>query len=223
MKYTVIIPAAGMGARMGLGFNKVLLEIEGEPVIKRTVRQFTEDPDCEAIHLAVRAGETEVMAEMFSDNEKIAGIHLGGAERQDSIYNALVNVENADYVFVHDGARPFVTPEVLERLKDKVIETGAVICGVKTKDTLKRVIDGKVTETLIRDEVVAVHTPQAFEYRILKQAYAHAKARNLEVTDDSMMVEATGKEVYLVESTYDNIKITTSEDLQLAHMILKGK
>lgn len=223
MKYTVIIPAAGLGSRMGLGYNKVLLEIEGEPVIKRTVRHFENDPDCEAVHLAVRAEETDIMQELFRDSKKVAGIHIGGAERQHSIYNALVNVRNADYVFVHDGARPFLTADVLTRLKAKVAETGAVICGVKTKDTLKRVIDGKVKETLVRDEIVAVHTPQAFRYDILKQAYEHSKAHNLEVTDDSMMVEALGKEVYLVESTYDNIKITTSEDLQLAHMILQGK
>mgnify|MGYP000945840800 FL=1 len=223
MKYTVIIPAAGLGSRMGLGFNKVLLEIDGEPVIKRTVRQFEEDPDCEAIHLAVRSEETDIMNKMFENSRKIAGIHIGGAERQDSIYNALINVKNAEYVFVHDGARPFVTTDVLKRLKDKVTETGAVICGVKTKDTLKRVNDGKVKETLVRDEVVAVHTPQGFKYNILRQAYEHSKANKLEVTDDSMMVEAIGKEVYLVDSTYDNIKITTSEDLQLAHMILKGK
>lgn len=223
MKYTVIIPAAGLGSRMGLGYNKVLLEIDGEPVIKRTVRHFENDPDCEAVHLAVREEETDVMHELFRESKKVAGIHIGGAERQDSIYNALVNVRTADYVFVHDGARPFLTADILTRLKAKVADTGAVICGVKTKDTLKRVIDGKVNETLVRDEIVAVHTPQAFKYDILKRAYEHSKEHNLEVTDDSMMVEAIGKEVYLVESTYDNIKITTSEDLQLAHMILKGK
>lgn len=223
MKYTVIIPAAGLGTRMGLGFNKVLLEINGEPVIKHTVRHFEEDPDCEAIHLAVRREETAVMKGLFSDSDKVSGIHAGGAERQDSIYNALVNVRNADYIFVHDGARPFLTNDVLSRLKRKVKETGAAICGVKTKDTLKRVVDGKVKETLRRDEMIAVHTPQAFDCSLLKQAYEHAKQNKLEVTDDSMIVEALGKEVYLVESTYDNIKITTSEDLQLAHMILKGK
>ena len=147
MKYTVIIPAAGLGSRMGLGYNKVLLEIDGEPVIKRTVRHFENDPDCEAIHLAVRAEETDVMHELFGESKKVAGIHVGGAERQDSIYNALVNVRNTDYVFVHDGARPFLTADVLTRLKVKVTETGAVICGVKTKDTLKRVIGGKVKGT----------------------------------------------------------------------------
>lgn len=223
MKYTVIIPAAGLGSRMGLGFNKVLLEIGGEPVIKRTVMHFVNDADCTAVHLAVRAEEVGVMNELFRGIGKVKGIHIGGNERQHSIYNALVNIEETDYVFVHDGARPFLTADVLTRLKEKVIETGAVICGVQTKDTLKRVIDGKVVETLVRDEVIAVHTPQAFEYGVLKAAYAHAKAHNLKVTDDSMMVEAIGKEVYLVESTYDNIKITTSEDLQLALRILEGK
>lgn len=223
MKYTVIIPAAGLGSRMGLGYNKVLLEIDGEPVITRTVRHFENDSDCEAIHLSVRAEEIDTMHEIFAASKKVAGIHIGGAERQDSIYNALVNISKAEYIFVHDGARPFVSADILSRLKDKVVKTGAVICGVQTKDTLKRVIDGKVKETLVRNEIVAVHTPQAFSYDILKQAYEHLKEHNLEVTDDSMMVEAIGKEVYLVESTYDNIKITTSEDLQLAHMILKGK
>lgn len=223
MKYTVIIPAAGLGSRMGLGFNKVLLEIDGEPVIKRTVRHFENDPDCEAIHLAVRAEEIDVIKNLFKDSSKVAGIHIGGSERQDSIYNALIHVKDAEYVFVHDGARPFLTADVLERLKEKVVTADAVICGVKTKDTLKRVVGGKVKETLVRDEIISVHTPQAFKLDVLKQAYSHAKENNLKVTDDSMMVEAAGKEVYLVESTYDNIKITTSEDLQLAHMILKGK
>ena len=94
MKYTVIIPAAGLGSRMGLGFNKVLLEIDGEPVIKRTVRQFEADPDCEAIHLAVRAEETDIMNKMFELSDKVAGIHIGGAERKDSIYNELKQKEN---------------------------------------------------------------------------------------------------------------------------------
>lgn len=223
MKYTVIIPAAGLGSRMGLGFNKILLEIGGEPVIKRTVMHFVNDSECTAIHLAVRAEEVGIMNELFRGIDKIKGIHIGGSERQHSIYNALINVEETDYVFVHDGARPFLTADVLMRIKEKVIDAGAVICGVQTKDTLKRVIDGKVVETLVRDEIIAVHTPQAFEYGILKKAYEHAKAHNLQVTDDSMMVEAIGKEVYLVESTYDNIKITTSEDLQLALRILEGK
>lgn len=223
MKYTVIIPAAGLGSRMGLGFNKILLEIDGEPVIKRTVMHFVNDADCTAIHLAVRAEEVDIMKELFCGVDKVKGIHIGGSERQHSIYNALVNVKETDYVFVHDGARPFLTADVLTRIKEKVLDTGAVICGVQTKDTLKRVIDGKVVDTLVRDEIIAVHTPQAFEYDILKKAYEHAKAYNLQVTDDSMMVEAIGKEVYLVESTYDNIKITTSEDLQLALRILEGK
>lgn len=223
MKYTVIIPAAGLGSRMALGFNKVLLEIDGEPIIKRTVMHFVNDADCEAIHLAVRSEEVDIMHEFFKAFDKVKGIHIGGTERQDSIYNALVNVEPTDYIFVHDGARPFLSTDILTRIKEKVVTTGAVICGVKTKDTLKRVIDGKVVDTLVRDEIIAVHTPQAFEYDVLKSAYAHAKDKKLQVTDDSMMVEAIGKEVYLVESTYDNIKITTSEDLQLALRILEGK
>lgn len=223
MKYTVIIPAAGLGSRMGLGYNKVLLDIGGESIISRTVRFFDEDPDCEAIHLSVRAEEREVVSDMFHSVAKVKGIHIGGQERQDSIYNALINIDSAEYIFVHDGARPFVSQDIILRLKEKVQETGAVICGVKVKDTLKRVVNDKVVETLPRQEIISVHTPQAFKANILKTAYEHAKKHHLDVTDDSMMVEAIGESVYITESSYDNIKITTAEDIQLAKLILEGK
>ena len=222
MKYTVIIPAAGLGARMNLGYNKVLLNICDQPVIKRTVQQFVKDPYCQAIHLAVRQEEVESMTELFEDEEKVVGIHVGGKERQDSIYNALVNVE-AEYIFVHDGARPLVDQAIIARLKDKVVNHPAVICGVKTKDTLKRVANNEVTDTLDREEIISVHTPQAFKGDLLKRAYEHARARNLTVTDDSMMVEALGQTVFVTESSYDNIKLTTIEDVRLAEMILGGK
>ena len=223
MKYTVIIPAAGLGSRMGLGYNKVLLDIGGESIISRTVRFFDEDPDCEAIHLSVRAEERDVVSDMFHSVAKVKGIHTGGKERQDSIYNALINVDSAEYIFVHDGARPFVSQDIILRLKEKVQETGAVICGVKVKDTLKRVVNDKVVETLPRQEIISVHTPQAFKASILKTAYEYAKRHHLDVTDDSMMVEAIGESVYVTESSYDNIKITTAEDIQLAKLILEGK
>lgn len=223
MKYTVIIPAAGLGSRMGLGYNKILLDLGGESIISRTVRFFNDDLDCEAIHLSVRPEEVDVMTDLFKGVDKVKGIHIGGKERQDSIYNALVKVESADYIFVHDGARPFVNQNIIQDLKDKVQETGAVICGVEVKDTLKRVVDNQVDETLPRKEIIAVHTPQAFKADILKRAYEHARAHDLNVTDDSMMVEAIGETVYVTESSYDNIKITTAEDIQLAKLILEGK
>lgn len=221
MKYTVIIPAAGMGSRMHMDYNKVFIRLEGTPVIRMTVEKFERDPDCEAIHLAGRKGEIDTLWDMLEGCAKVKGIHEGGRERQHSIHNVLKAMEPTGYVFVHDGARPFVSQATLDGLKDSVAVHQAVICGVKPKDTLKRISGDAVEETIDRTSVIAVHTPQAFEYDLLMQAYRHAAENGLSVTDDSMMVEALGKRVHVTASTYDNIKITTGEDLKIAESIMK--
>ncbi|MCG7331982.1 2-C-methyl-D-erythritol 4-phosphate cytidylyltransferase [Salinicoccus roseus] len=223
MKYTVIIPAAGMGSRMHMDYNKVFIRLGDTPIIRMTVEKFETDPDCEAIHLAGRKGEMDTLWEMLQGCTKVKGIHEGGRERQHSIHNVLRAIEPADFVFVHDGARPFVSQHTLDDLKASVEMHQAVICGVKPKDTLKRISGGEVEETIDRASVIAVHTPQAFEYDLLMRAYQNAAEKNLSVTDDSMMVEALGKRVHVTASTYDNIKITTEEDLKVAESIMKKR
>lgn len=221
MKYTAIIPAAGMGRRMGINFNKIFIKIGDAPIIRMTVEKFQNDPNCEAIHLAGREGEIDSLHEMLSGLSKVKGIHIGGTERQDSIFNALKAIAPTDYVFIHDGARPFVRRETLNALSESVIKNGSVICGVEPKDTLKKISDNQVQETVAREDVIIVHTPQAFRYDLIMDAHRNAAEKNLVVTDDSMMVEALGHRVHVVPSRNDNIKITTEEDLKVAESILK--
>ncbi|HJB78410.1 MAG TPA: 2-C-methyl-D-erythritol 4-phosphate cytidylyltransferase [Candidatus Nosocomiicoccus stercorigallinarum] len=222
MNYTAIIPAAGIGKRMGLGFNKIRYELNGKSIIKRTVEIFENDRDCSAIIIATGKEEIHLLEEDLKDLNKIEKIVVGGKERQDSIYNALVHAKT-DYVFVHDAARPFLDDDTLTRLKTAVVKKDAVICGVQTKNTLKKVVDGKVVDTIDRDTTVEVHTPQAFCYNLLMDAYHYARDRHLQVTDDAMMVEAFGHDVFVVDSTYNNIKITTTEDLIQSEAILRSR
>ena len=220
MNYSVVIPAAGMGKRMKLGYNKILHEVLGKPIIHHTVSIFEKDPDCTEIHLAASKDEIKDLEAILSSFKKVKGIYEGGKERQDSIYNALVHVENREFVMVHDGARPLLDSATLNRIKASLKEKDAVICGVPVKSTLKTVVDGVVTETIDRSSTFEVHTPQAFCYNLLIDAYRNAREQNLVVTDDSMMVEALGEKVHVVLSNYNNIKVTTREDLAVLNILL---
>lgn len=220
MNYSVVIPAAGMGKRMELGYNKVLHEVYGQSIIYHTVAIFENDPDCKEIHLAASKDEIDDLRKILSSFKKVKGIYEGGKERQDSIYNALVHVKDATHIMVHDGARPLLDRETLKRIKTALMEKDAVICGVPVKSTLKTVVDGVVTETIDRSSTFEVHTPQAFCYNLLMDAYHNAREKNLIVTDDSMMVEALGKKVHVVESSYNNLKVTTREDLAVLNILL---
>lgn len=222
MQYSAVIPAAGIGKRMGLGFNKIKYEIDGQSIIHRTVDIFNQDPDCKEIIIATGKEDIEELNEELKDVKKVKHIVLGGKERQHSIYNALLHVD-ADYVFVHDAARPFLDMGTLSRLKTAVVEKNAVICGVKAKNTMKTVIDGKVKATINRETTFEVHTPQAFCYNLLMDAHEYAIENDLAVTDDAMMVEAYGHDVFMVDSSYNNIKITTVEDLVLGESILRSR
>lgn len=223
MSYTVLIPAAGSGKRMGAPQNKMLLPLLDIPIIVRTVEQFEADENCAAIYVATKRDEREIFSEILSFSSKLKEIVDGGDERQDSIYNMLQQMEEHEWVMVHDGARPFISKSVLNALYESVQTNDAVICGVRPKDTLKRVNQDIVKDTVNRDEVIMVHTPQAFSYTLLKRAYEHAYAQNLVVTDDSMMVEALGERVHVVESDYNNIKITTQDDMLTGERILLGR
>lgn len=220
MSYTVLIPAAGIGTRMGGQHNKLLMSLGDAPVIVHTVRRFEADANCRAIYLAVKDNERETFQSLLAFSSKLKGFVTGGAERQDSIYNMLKYMEHDNCVMVHDGARPFVSQSILDTLYSEVSTHGAVICGVAPKDTIKRVRDGKVVETIERSALIQVHTPQAFKYDILMRAYEHAYQHALNVTDDAMMVEALGIDIHVVDSDYNNIKITTPEDVILGEKII---
>lgn len=223
MAYIAIIPAAGLGSRMGYNKNKVFIELDGKSIIELTVEQFQNDANCSGIYLATREDEAGHVKEKLSAYTKVKGVFTGGRKRQDSIYNVLKEIPACDHVFIHDGARPFATIELLNRIYEAAGKHRAVICGVKVKDTIKKVDGSAVAETLHREELLITHTPQAFDYELIKQAHEYARKNNLTVTDDSSMVEALGEEVHIVESDYNNIKITTREDLIIAESIIAGK
>lgn len=222
MKYTVLIPAAGSGKRMALETNKVLLKVKGKTVLEHTVSKFDEDIRCENIIVAAKESELAMFEELLSWCTKLKGVVIGGDERQDSIQNMLNTINDSEYVMVHDAARPNVSLEILKRLTDALDAHDAVICGVQPKDTIKMldVNDSRVEKTIPRDTLILTHTPQAFRTSVLKEAYKNAEQQQLTVTDDSMMVEALGTYVHVVPSSYENIKITTQDDLRLIDVLM---
>jgi 2-C-methyl-D-erythritol 4-phosphate cytidylyltransferase len=225
MTYQVIIPAAGQGTRMGAGKNKLLLELNGIPVLIHTLRVFEEDENCKGMILAVHhQDEMEFRALLEKYNiDKVLNFVPGGQDRQHSIYNALKTVNSNDIILVHDGARPFIQKEQIDRLTETAIEKDAAIMGVPAKDTMKRVQGGVVVETVERSSLWAVQTPQAFRMSVLRQAYEKAESENFVGTDDASLVERLGHPVSIVEGDYDNIKLTTPEDLFFAEAILKKR
>ncbi len=220
--YDVIIPAAGMGKRMQANQNKILLTINHKSILEHTVQVFQNDDNCRAIHLAAQRDEISTLQSMLTNYSKIDVITEGGSERQYSIYNVLKAIEPCEYVFVHDAARPFVTQHTLNKLYESVQQNHSVIAAVKVKDTIKRIENNQVTETLKRDELWQIQTPQAFSYQLLLDAYNKADADHFLGTDDASLVERISK-VHIVESDYDNIKITTPEDMFFAEAILKKR
>jgi 2-C-methyl-D-erythritol 4-phosphate cytidylyltransferase len=225
MAYQVIIPAAGQGKRMGAGKNKLLLELNNIPVLIHTLRVFEEDKLCQGITLAVNPLDTEEFKYLLNKYKvkKVLDLVPGGKERQDSIYNALKTVKNDGIILVHDAARPFILKEHIHRLLDKAQETGAAIIGVPAKDTMKTVGNHVVMATVERSSLWAVQTPQAFRFSILLKAYEHAKKEHFIGTDDSSLVERISHPVSIVEGDYDNIKLTTKEDLFFAQAILQKR
>ncbi|AOV06496.1 2-C-methyl-D-erythritol 4-phosphate cytidylyltransferase [Sporosarcina ureilytica] len=223
MKYTVMIPAAGSGQRMGAGFNKLFLTLGEKPIFIHTLKVFEADPFCAGIILAVKneeKQEIEAYLKQF-DISKVQAIVEGGTERQYSVAACLEAYLEDGIVLVHDAARPFIRRAVIHSLVQEAAAHGAAITGVKAKDTMKLAPAGIVEETVNRDYLWIVQTPQAFQYEILKKASDKAIADHFLGTDESMLVERTGHPVRVVEGTYDNVKMTTQEDLAIGEILLK--
>jgi 2-C-methyl-D-erythritol 4-phosphate cytidylyltransferase len=225
MTYQVILPAAGQGKRMGAGKNKLLLELNGIPVLMHTLRVFEQDEACRGIILAIHPQDEMEFQALVTKYQisKVIRLVPGGKERQDSIYNALKSVETDGIILVHDAARPFIQKEHIHRLTEMAAETGAAILGVPAKDTIKKVQDGAVVETVERSSLWAVQTPQAFRILLLLEAYNKAEKDHFLGTDDASLVERLNYPVAMVEGDYDNIKLTTPEDLYFAEAILKKR
>ncbi|KAB2445113.1 2-C-methyl-D-erythritol 4-phosphate cytidylyltransferase [Bacillus luti] len=220
--YTLIIPAAGQGKRMGAGKNKLFLLINEVPIIVHTLRAFEKDKACKSIVMAINEEERPYFEELMQKYpvEKTVQFIQGGAERQDSVYNAIQYTSDVEYVLVHDGARPFVTNKVIQDVLTATEKYGASICAVSVKDTVKKVEQGVVVETVERSQLKAVQTPQGFSVPLLLEAHRSAKQSCYLGTDDASLVERIGKPVGVVEGSYYNIKVTTPEDLLIAESFL---
>lgn len=224
MSYQVIIPAAGIGKRMNAGKNKVLLLLEDIPVFIHTLSVFQNDELCEAIALAINPSDEKIIHSLLKEYQltKVKYVVHGGSERQYSIYHAFLAIEAGGIVLVHDAARPFVTKKEIHALVQKTTITKAAVLGVRVKDTIKKAQEF-IEETIERQSLWAIHTPQAFMYDILKEANERAIEDQFLGTDDASLVERIGHKVYIVEGSYDNIKLTTPEDLYFAEAIMKKR
>ncbi|SFA48524.1 2-C-methyl-D-erythritol 4-phosphate cytidylyltransferase [Parageobacillus thermantarcticus] len=224
MRYDVVIPAAGQGKRMKAGMNKQLMELQNEPLIVRTLKVFENDEWCRGIIVVINEAERTQFEQLFSrfHIKKITAIVGGGKERQHSVYNGLQAIKNSDIVLIHDGARPFVTIELIHQLVNEAKEHGAAIPAVRVKDTVKKVRGQFVEETVERSSLWAVQTPQAFHVSLALRAHEQAQKDGYIGTDDASLVERIGGKVKIVEGDYRNIKLTTPDDLLFAEAILSG-
>ena len=224
MRYDVVIPAAGQGKRMKAGMNKQLMELQNEPLIVRTLKVFENDEWCRGITVVINEAERTQFEQLFSrfHIKKITAIVGGGKERQHSVYNGLRAIKNSDIVLIHDGARPFVTIELIHQLVNEAKEHGAAIPAVRVKDTVKKVRGQFVEETVERSSLWAVQTPQAFHVSLVLRAHEQAQKDGYIGTDDASLVERIGGKVKIVEGDYRNIKLTTPDDLLFAEAILSG-
>ena len=224
-KYTAIVLAGGSGKRMGLSVKKQYIEICNKPLLYYSVHAF-EESDVDEIVLVVTPGDENYVKKEIVEKygfKKVSAIVPGGKERYNSVYEGL-KVTRGDYVLIHDGARAFVTKEIIRRAMDGAKEYGACVVGMPVKDTIKVADgDGYVKDTPERSSLWMVQTPQAFSYPLVKDAYEKVLAKDATgVTDDAMVVElATDQKVKLIEGSYDNIKVTTIDDLDVAENILK--
>lgn len=230
-KCTAIILAAGRGTRMGGDVPKQYLMLKGKPVLYYSLKVF-QDSFIDKIILVASEKEVEYCREKVVGHfgfGKVAAVTAGGNERYHSVWEGLKAAGECDYIFIHDGARPFVTEDILERAYANVSKYHACVVGMPVKDTIKIADEnGFCASTPSRDSVWAVQTPQVFSYPLIKDAYGtlmkkerECLGRGLRITDDAMVVETfTDRKVKLVEGSYRNIKLTTPEDLKVAESLL---
>lgn len=225
LQYEVVLPAAGSGKRMGAGQNKLFLLLANKPILIHTLEVFQKDKNCTGIWLAVKPEEREYIEKLLGKYSitKVKGLPNGGEERQHSVHSCIKEMEHVDIVLVHDAARPFITTPVIEKLTLAAYEKGAAIAGVRAKDTMKKVNDSVIVETVDRDNLWSIQTPQAFRFDLLKEAEDDAEKVGFLGTDEAMLVERLGHRVYIVESTYENVKMTTKEDLVFGEAIIQHR
>lgn len=228
MAVFALVPAAGMGKRMGASINKQYLLLAGRPILAHTLSVFEGASFVDGVFVITPEDEIPFCRDQVVERygfTKILGIVAGGAERQHSVLNGLRAMEGTaaddDVVLIHDGVRPFVSTDVLARATAVAREDDGALVAVPAKDTVKTVEDGIITGTPPRETLWLAQTPQAFRYAVIRAAHEIADAERFLGTDDAMLVERLGRSVRIVVGDYRNIKITTPEDMVLAEAFLK--
>lgn len=220
-----VLVAAGSATRMQ-GTDKIFAPVGGEPLIAHTIRVFEESPSIQEIVVVTRQDLVAPMDELCNKIEarKVTAVVPGGASRPESVQRGLNAVDpNTPLVAIHDGARPFVTAEIIEQTIAKAQQYHAAAPAVPVKDTIKIAKNHIVTKTPDRAELFAVQTPQIFDFDLLRGALQQALTKQLPITDDCSAVEALGMSVYLTAGSDENIKITTPTDLILAEAIAQKR
>lgn len=223
MSFGVIIAAAGQGKRMGASEKKQFIHLQNKPVLYHSVHLFKLIPQIKEIVVVTNREDISRTHELLDELGPLTVVP-GGAERQESVFLGLKALQQVQYVLIHDAARPFSTPELIERVMNKAMETGAAIPAVPVKDTIKVVDEkGEVLNTPPRQSLWAVQTPQAFRLSTIIDAHRRAEKEGFIGTDDSMLLEWLEQSVSIVEGEYTNIKLTTPEDIKLGETILRKK
>lgn len=223
---SAVVVAGGKGTRMESSINKVFMDIAGKQAIVRVLETFEENEFINEIILVASQRDIDYCKKQFANKaeyQKIKEIVVGGKRRQDSVSNGLKMVsDQAEMILVHDGARPLVTHDIIDRSIEGALRYGAVTTAVPVKDTIKVADkDGFICETPERKKLWSVQTPQVFRKELLIQAYKNAEDSDIEATDDAMLAERLGHKIKLIEGSYENIKITTPEDIAIAEAIIR--
>ncbi|MEI3163196.1 MAG: 2-C-methyl-D-erythritol 4-phosphate cytidylyltransferase [Lachnospirales bacterium] len=227
MKNSVIIVAAGSGKRMKSAIAKQYIELKGRTILSYTVETFEKSDNIDEIILVTSQEAIDFVTKNIVNKyqfTKVKAVVAGGAERQDSVYNGLKKVsKDTDVVLIHDGVRPFVNDSYIAKLESIAMEFGACVLGAPVKDTIKICdSEGYIVDTPNRSTLWLAQTPQCFKYDVIINAYEKAYKEGYTGTDDSVLVEKTGVKVKMVEGDYNNIKITTPEDLYIGEVILEN-
>ncbi|NQU95981.1 MAG: 2-C-methyl-D-erythritol 4-phosphate cytidylyltransferase [Candidatus Omnitrophica bacterium] len=225
MKVVCIVPSAGKGKRLGSGQDKPFVTLGGKPILANTLEALESCKFIDDIIIVVSGNKLKACSELVKKYKfrKVYAIVRGGKKRFDSVKNGLSKVQNANFILIHDGARPFIDRELMKKVFVAAKKYGAALCATASKQTLKSVSGNLfIKETPERKFIWEAQTPQAFKKDLITKAYKKSKNRN--ATDDSYLVEKLGHKVKIVKGSYRNIKITTPEDLILARaLIKKGK
>ncbi len=224
MNFAIIV-VAGKGKRMDKNTNKVFLQLLDKPMIYHTLKAFNDCSIIDEIIIAAQKNDFKKINEIKKhyNFNKIKNIVEGGAERQDSVYNGLISMKHAkndDIIIIHNGSNPLVKENEIIECVNAAKKFGAAACCFRLKDTIKKVKNDFVEKTIDRQDIYQMQTPQAIKYSLFVEGFNHIKKNKIKVTDDVSVVESLGKKVKIIECSYENIKITTQDDLKIAEGIL---